>query len=77
MIIRDIAIHIFDVFLHVHVVLKVVGGDGRVDELTHGVPVLIDLSVHILHVYIIILMFTFNFLGIRYDDNFVLTRINF
>ena len=41
-----IAIHIFDVFLHVHVVVKVVDGDGRVDELTHGVPVLIDLSVH-------------------------------
>lgn len=43
-------------YLHVHVVVKVVGGDGRVDELTHGVPVLIDLSVHILHVYIIILI---------------------
>ena len=38
-----IAIHIFDVFLHIHVVVKVVDGDGRVDELTHGVPVLIDL----------------------------------
>ena len=30
-------------FSHVHLVVKVVDGDGRVDELTHGVPVLIDL----------------------------------
>ena len=38
-------------FSHVHLVVKVVDGDGRVDELTHGFPVLIDLSVHVLHDY--------------------------